>query len=92
MKKPDKLPKPLRREFLRFLQDHPPQAFSSFLRRLLLNYMEREIDTGLPLYFDRFLWSISDLFDLLDTAVIQQQEAPGKNRKKKKQKKLSRNG
>jgi hypothetical protein len=89
MKQPDKLPKPLRREFLHFLEDHPPQAFSNSLRRLLLDYMEKEVSTGLPVYFDRFLWSLSDLFDLLDMAAAHRQQLRDKEGKKQKQKKIS---
>lgn len=87
MKQPDKLPKPLRREFLHFLEDHPPQAFSNSLRRLLLDYMEKEVSTGFPLHFDRFLWSLSDLFDLLDMAAAHLSQPGSKDGKKKKQKK-----
>jgi hypothetical protein len=84
MRQSDKLPGFIRHEFINFLQNHPPQAFSNSLRSLLLDYMQREAGTGLPLHFDRFLWSLSDLFDLLDTATLHLQELREKNGKKKR--------
>lgn len=72
MKQPDKLPRTLHRQFLSFLDNHPPQAFSNSLRRLLLDYMASEAD--LPTDFTRFLWSLNDLFDLLETAAEELQK------------------
>jgi hypothetical protein len=69
MSQSNKLPKKLRCQFLLFLENHPPQVFSNSLRRMLLDYMEKQVSIGLPIHFDRFLWSLSDLFDLLDTAA-----------------------
>lgn len=85
MRQPDKLSKPLRRQFLSFLDNHPPQVFGSSLRRLLLDYMASETD--LPIDFNRFLWSLNDLFDLLDTAVEElQKTVPAKRTNHQKNK------
>jgi len=80
MKHSSKLPKPLRHELFNFFEQHPPQAFNQALRRLLLDYMQKQVRIGFPLHFDRLLWSLSDLFDLLDKAATYMQD-PGNKRK-----------
>ncbi len=83
MRQPDKLPKPIRRQFLSFLENHPPQAFSNSLRGMLLDYIQSQVNNGLPVHFERFLWSLSDLFELLDMAAAHLQQQAGKDGKKK---------
>jgi len=34
--------------------------------------MRKQMRTGFPLHFDHFLWMLSDLFDLLEEAAVQQ--------------------
>jgi len=70
MKHRSKLPKPLRTELSNFFEQHPPRAFSNALRRLLLDYMQKQVRTGFPIHFDRLLWALSDLFNLLDKAAF----------------------
>jgi len=72
MKQPDQIPQPVLTLFQYFLEHHSPHEVSTCLRRLLLDYMRRQMRTGFPVHFDDFLWSLSDLFDLLDEAAVQQ--------------------
>ena len=72
MKQPVQVPQPVLNLFQDFLERHSPHEFSICLRRLLLDYMRRQMRTGFPVHFDLFLWSLSDLFDLLDEAAVQQ--------------------
>jgi hypothetical protein len=69
-----KLSKNLKEQFACFLENHPPQLFSIFLRNMLLEYIREHVKTGFHLHFDRFLWSMEDLFELLDNAAKEQQE------------------
>ena len=63
-----KLPETLQHELLRFFQTHPPDVFSQRLRCLLLEYLSYELRTSIPLYLPEFLYSLYDLFNVLDTA------------------------
>lgn len=65
-----KLSKGLGDQFARFLEDHPPQQFSIFLRKMLLEYIRKQSKTGFHVNFSVFLWSMEDLFDLLDQASL----------------------
>ncbi|MBL7743304.1 MAG: hypothetical protein JNN00_07465 [Chitinophagaceae bacterium] len=69
-----KLSKELREQLLTFLENYPPQQFSSFLRNVLLDYIRTNIDIGLNIEFGRFLCAMEALFDLLDSAAQQQQK------------------
>lgn len=70
MGKKNKLSKKLKKEFRFFLENHPPQQFSSRLRAVFLDYLRHEARSGTsPLFLHDFLWSINDLFDLLDIAA-----------------------
>jgi hypothetical protein len=57
----------------RYLQYQQTPGCNS-IRRLLLEYMEKQVSTGFPPHFDNLLWSLSDLFDLLDEAAAHLQE------------------
>jgi hypothetical protein len=70
-----KLTPELKQQFTAFLTQHAPQAFSSALRNLLLEYMAAEVKGGFPLDFNKFIWAMDDLFRLLDTAAEVQQKA-----------------
>ncbi len=63
-----KLPKPLKKELIAFFENHPPAQFGTCLRSMLLDYLRHEIEIGAPTYMHRFLWSVNDFLDLLDTA------------------------
>jgi hypothetical protein len=70
MNKQFKLTQKLKTDFLNFLETHPPDRFSNNLRSMVLDYLRYELQAGtMPLYLDDFLWSLNDLFDLLDTAA-----------------------
>jgi len=64
---------PIHQLFQDFMANNPPQEFSNRLRRLLLEYMRKQMHAGFPIYFEDFLGSVSDLFDLLDEAAARQQ-------------------
>ena len=72
------LPKELREEFIAFIENHPPQEFSKSLRRMLMEYMERKVQTGFHIRFDRLLATLYDLFELLDKAEEYQEKLSGK--------------
>ena len=65
---PQKLPQELKHELLQFFQTHPPDVFSQRLRCMLLEYLSYELRTSIPLYLPEFLYSLYDLFNVLDTA------------------------
>jgi hypothetical protein len=76
-----KLSKGLQEEFISFLENHPPQQFSSRLRSMIFEYMRYELKAGTtPLDFDDFLWSLNDLFDLLDKAAKEFPQAAGERK------------
>ncbi|NCT76503.1 MAG: hypothetical protein GXC78_18350 [Chitinophagaceae bacterium] len=64
----------LRRQFFDFIETHPPGEFNPALRRMLLDYMAREINVGFYTDFDMLLFGLSDLFELLDSAQKYQLE------------------
>lgn len=64
----DKLPKDLREQFLSFIHIHPPRKFSNAMRRMLLDYLAREVNIGLHIEFDEFLYDLYDFFELMDAA------------------------
>jgi hypothetical protein len=72
-----KLPQPLLKSFQAFIETHPPQQFNNHLRCLLMDYLKKYIHIGFPLYFNDLLYSLSDLFDLLDEAAMHQRAANG---------------
>jgi hypothetical protein len=71
----DKLPKKLRKQFLTFIQAHPPRKFSNAMRRMLLDYLAREVNIGLHIEFDEFLFGLYDFFELMDAAEEYQKKA-----------------
>ena len=70
--------------------NNPPQEFSNRLRQLMLEYVIKHIPTGFPTYFDDFLGSLSELFELLDKAALEHKDAQEKNKKPGERKKLPR--
>ena len=57
----------LQEKLLGFFDSHDIHLFSQNLRRQFIHYLEYELRTGVPLYFDKFLYPFNDLLDLLDT-------------------------
>lgn len=70
-----KLSRPLRRRLHLFFRDNPPHTFSNALRRLLLDYMQKQVHTGFPVYIPKLLYGLSDLFDVLDMATDEKQRS-----------------
>jgi len=71
--------KKLKKEFASFIENHPPAEFSSRLRYVFLDWLRYEEKAGTaPLFLYDFLWSMNDLFDLLDEAA---KEFPTPNHK-----------
>ena len=66
---PKRFNKKLTEEFYRFINSHSPKEVSRHLRLILLDYMSAQVRTGFPLDFNEYLWELSDLFDLLDSAA-----------------------
>jgi hypothetical protein len=58
----------LNKEFQNFISNHNPKQVSRHLRIILLEYIEAQLDTGLPVDFRATLWEMNDLFSLLDEA------------------------
>lgn len=80
-----KLSKTVVSGFLDFLVNHPPAEFSVSMRHLLFDFMERELDHGFRLEFRRLIWSLNDLFDLLnlvESEMTQQATIPVKKAKR----------
>ena len=63
----DNLPKPLREQLVSFIETHHTRQFSNSLRRMLLDYMARQLNVGFHIHFDELLLALYDLFELLDT-------------------------
>jgi hypothetical protein len=80
-----KLSRELKEQLALFIEQHPPREFSSSLRNLVLDYISHKVNVGFPLGFGKFVWSLSDLFDLLETAAetMANEEANEVNEKKK---------
>ena len=59
------LPPALSEEFLRFMEQHPPERFSRNLRKMLLEFLQKEgaIESS---YLDDLLYDLEGLFTLLD--------------------------
>lgn len=55
-------------ELNQFFDSIKPGLLSQNLRRMLIDYLEYELKTGVPTYFDEFLFPLNCLFDLLDKA------------------------
>ena len=58
----------LQHELFNFIETHSPKEFSRNMRRTILDYLQRQVDVGMPLYMNSFLHGIYDLFELLDVA------------------------
>jgi HEPN domain-containing protein len=61
----------LNEELVKFFEVHPPRRVSRNLRRVLLDYLRDQLETGSPLFIDELLWDMYDLFDLLDIATTE---------------------
>jgi hypothetical protein len=64
-----KLSPTLKYQLRRFCETHYPGRVSSNLRRMLLDYLDNELQVGIPCYLEELLFQLNDLFDLLDTAA-----------------------
>jgi hypothetical protein len=60
--------KTLVKNFIAFIENHPPAQVSRRLRRLLMDYISSQLATGLPNDFHICLWDLYELFELLDHA------------------------
>jgi hypothetical protein len=89
-----KLPKGLIDQFAGFVENHPPQQFGIFLRKMLLEYIGKQSKIGFHVNFSVFLWGLEDLFDLLDQASLHIKKCEKSqhcaNRKQKKKTKNAR--
>lgn len=72
-----RLGKALSDEFLNFIETHPPAIFSRDMRRTLLDYLQRQVDVGMPLYMSAFLHAMYDFFELMDAAETWQEQKAG---------------
>lgn len=54
-----------------FFTQHNMQVLSTNLRRQFIDYLDRELETGVPLYFDEFLFPFNCLLDVLDKAATE---------------------
>lgn len=54
-----------------FFTQHNMQLLSSNLRHQFIDYLDYGLDTGVPLYFDEFLFTFNCLLDLLDKAATE---------------------
>jgi hypothetical protein len=61
----------LNKELIRFFVVHPARRVSRNLRRVLLDYLRDQLETGVPLFIDELLWDMYDLFDVLDVATTE---------------------
>ena len=78
--------KVLKQQFTSFIECHPPQQFSAGLRRLVFDFISSQVDTGFHIEFNRLLWSLNDLFDLLDEAETEIKKQVQENNSKKSEK------
>jgi len=79
-----KLTREMKAAFALLLEQHPPQQFSTDLRRMLLDYMVAEVEIGFHIEFRRLLWAMNDLFDLLDAAAKEMEDNKRKLKKASK--------
>src|SRR5690242_943388 len=59
----------LQYELQRFLNNHDIALLNQNLRRLLVDFLDYELRTGVPLYFDGFFFPFNKLLDVLDMAA-----------------------
>ncbi len=64
-----KLSPTLKHQLRRFCETHYPDRVSRNLRRMLLDYLDNELQVGIPVYLEELIWQLNDLFELLDTAA-----------------------
>jgi hypothetical protein len=68
----------LNKELVKFFAVHPPRRVNRNLRRVLLDYLRDQLETGVPLFIDELLWDMYHLFDVLDIATTETRD--GTNR------------
>jgi hypothetical protein len=68
------LTEPLQNDLLDFFETHDIHLFGENLRRQFIHYLEYELRTGVPLYFDTFLYPFNELLDLLDKIAGEKQQ------------------
>ncbi len=59
----------LKHQLRQFCENHYPDRVSRNLRRMLLDYLDNELQIGIPNYLEELLFQLNDLFDLLDVAA-----------------------
>ncbi len=59
----------LHEELERFLNNHDIALLNQNLRRLLVDFLDYELRTGVPLYFEGFFFPFNQLLDVLDMAA-----------------------
>jgi HEPN domain-containing protein len=68
------LTEPLKNDLLDFFETHDIHLFGENLRRQFIHYLEYELRTGVPLYFNAFLYPFNELLDLLDKIAGEKQQ------------------
>lgn len=68
----------LHSELASFFSTHPPRRVSRNLRRVLLDFLQDQLKTGVPVYLDQLLWDLYYLFELLDVAAVETAGWPNK--------------
>ncbi|MDB5222819.1 MAG: hypothetical protein JWN83_1486 [Chitinophagaceae bacterium] len=63
------LSEPLQDELTQLLQLPQIGVLGQHLRRMFIDYLEHELQTGIPVYFDEFLYPLNCLFDFLEAAA-----------------------
>jgi hypothetical protein len=68
----------LEKELISFFSEHPPKRLDRNLRRVLLDFLRRELKSGSPFYLQDLLWDTYYLFELLDLAAWETRDWPDK--------------
>ncbi len=63
----------LHEELEKFLTGHDIALLNQNLRRMLVDFLDYELRTGVPLYFDGFFYPFNSLLDVLNVAAEEQQ-------------------
>lgn len=69
------LSRKLTEKFREFITNHSPSGFSRHLRCLFFDYLQEQSKKDLPVDFDMYVWELYDLFDLLDCAIDEWENA-----------------
>jgi hypothetical protein len=81
------LSKTLQEELKQLLQLPHVEVLGENLRRMFIDYLEYEMQIGVPTYFDEFLYPFNCLLDFLDVAAKERAVTECKKAAKKKKKK-----